>query len=143
MRREHAGAAVWAELEVAGADGRTKPELAANTGLTHCQVQAGLAFINHQLQETKKQPLAVEHEMTGRRGRPSHIHYLPDYWSEQALWSKKRLQDLLTRCRTEMTRARAAQARWPADVPQFLDHTLGGIERDIGYAISVIDSSTP
>ena len=128
---------VWDEL-VLNPAGLTMYEIIANTGLSKWQVIPALRQINHELQETKGQPLAVSRVYTGGTGRPAHLYLLPKRWQEQRPWSSERLADLLTRAKTESVRARASEARWPKAVPSFLAHSLDRLVNDIEFALSLL-----
>lgn len=136
-RREESGERVWDEL-AAAAGPLTFLDLMAATGLTRSQVRKGLEYINHHYQETMGQPLAVVRVYSGGKGRPQDAYSLPDVWSDQMPWSLNRLRDLLTRARTESTRARASEAKWPSDVSPFLGHSLDRLVTDIEYVLTLL-----
>jgi len=133
MRARQSAEVIWAELERAPG---TIRDLIRRTGLTRAQVGHGLRFINHQLQLENSQPLAVTRRYTGTQGQPAHIYTLPDAWVEQLPWSGERLRDLLRRARTELARAGASEACWPADVSPLLGHMLRGLVRDIEFTLA-------
>lgn len=138
MRLEDTGTDIYNELDMAGRAGATRKELIVRTGFTYWQVGSGLAYVNHHLQESKQQPVVVELVHTGGRGRPQYRYFLPQYWTETTPWLENRLRDIKTRGETELTRLRASQAKWPAEVSPFLIRSTERFVQDIEAIMAML-----
>lgn len=118
---------VWAALLAAQHDGLSLPEMAIQMPeLTMAQLRAGIARINHVLQQTREQPLI------GRaiRGR-SYVYVLPEQVGEYQTFAFRRMREVLTRAQTEVARAEAAILRWPNDVAPYVPKNLRRVEEDL------------
>lgn len=118
---------VWAALVSVGKEGLSIPEMALRMpDLTMAQLRAGLARINHVLQQTREQPI-IGQPVRGR----SYVYVLPEQVGDYQTFAVRRMREVLTRAQTEVARAEAAILRWPNDVAPYIPKQLRRVAEDI------------